>query len=86
MAGFGVMGGFFCYLWGMRLRAASYSFTAGKEGSALTVIIVPLWFFQLFSIHVDSINIMVLKVATSESLWHIQIRESSFLLDSDGKR
>nr|XP_005888250.1 PREDICTED: protein KIAA0100 homolog [Bos mutus] len=29
---------------------------------------------------------MVLKVATSESLWHIQIRESSFLLDSDGKR
>ncbi|XP_036196601.1 protein KIAA0100 homolog isoform X5 [Myotis myotis] len=41
---------------------------------------------QLFSIHVDSINIMVLKVATSESLWHIQIRESSFLLDSDGKR
>ncbi|XP_036264614.1 protein KIAA0100 homolog isoform X5 [Pipistrellus kuhlii] len=41
---------------------------------------------QLFSIHVDSINIMVLKVATSESLWHVQIRESSFLLDSDGKR
>nr|KAF6415994.1 hypothetical protein HJG59_007243 [Molossus molossus] len=29
---------------------------------------------------------MVLNVATSESLWHIQIRESSFLLDSDGKR
>ncbi|XP_068387800.1 bridge-like lipid transfer protein family member 2 isoform X3 [Eschrichtius robustus] len=43
-------------------------------------------FCQLFSIHVDSINIMVLKVATSESLWHIQIRYSSFLLDSDGKR
>ncbi|XP_057569958.1 bridge-like lipid transfer protein family member 2 isoform X4 [Hippopotamus amphibius kiboko] len=43
-------------------------------------------FCQLFSIHVDSINIMVLKVATSESLWHIQIRDSSFLLDSDGKR
>lgn len=29
---------------------------------------------------------MVLKVATSESLWHIQIRDCSFLLDSDGKR
>ncbi|XP_044528771.1 protein KIAA0100 homolog isoform X1 [Gracilinanus agilis] len=41
---------------------------------------------QLFSIHVDSINIMVLKVATSESLWHIQISRSRFLLESDGKR
>ncbi|XP_074045153.1 bridge-like lipid transfer protein family member 2 isoform X4 [Macrotis lagotis] len=41
---------------------------------------------QLFSIHVDSINIMVLKVTTSESLWHIQISRSRFLLDSDGKR
>nr|XP_023411892.1 protein KIAA0100 homolog [Loxodonta africana] len=29
---------------------------------------------------------MVLKVATSESLWHIQISGSSLLLDSDGKR
>lgn len=43
-------------------------------------------FCQLFSIHVDAINIMVLKVATSESLWHIQISRSKFLLDSDGKR
>lgn len=42
-------------------------------------------FCQLFSIHVDAINIMVLKVATSESLWHIQISRSRFLLDSDGK-
>ncbi|XP_072495879.1 bridge-like lipid transfer protein family member 2 isoform X2 [Notamacropus eugenii] len=41
---------------------------------------------QLFSIHVDSINIMVLKVATSESLWHIQISRTRILLDSDGKR
>uniref|UniRef100_A0A7N4P6H7 Bridge-like lipid transfer protein family member 2 n=1 Tax=Sarcophilus harrisii TaxID=9305 RepID=A0A7N4P6H7_SARHA len=41
---------------------------------------------QLFSIHVDSINIMVLRVATSESLWHIQISRSRFLLDSDGKK
>uniref|UniRef100_A0A8C5LG97 Bridge-like lipid transfer protein family member 2 n=1 Tax=Jaculus jaculus TaxID=51337 RepID=A0A8C5LG97_JACJA len=41
---------------------------------------------QLFSIHVDAINIMVLKVATSESLWHIQISRSRFLLDSDGTR
>nr|AAH48096.1 KIAA0100 protein [Homo sapiens]AAY19515.1 BCOX [Homo sapiens] len=29
---------------------------------------------------------MVLKVDTSESLWHIQISRSRFLLDSDGKR
>uniref|UniRef100_G3T406 Bridge-like lipid transfer protein family member 2 n=1 Tax=Loxodonta africana TaxID=9785 RepID=G3T406_LOXAF len=43
-------------------------------------------FCQLFSIHVETINIMVLKVATSESLWHIQISGSSLLLDSDGKR
>ncbi|XP_074119806.1 bridge-like lipid transfer protein family member 2 isoform X1 [Sminthopsis crassicaudata] len=41
---------------------------------------------QLFSVHVDSINIMVLRVATSESLWHIQISRSRFLLDSDGKK
>ncbi|XP_038614966.1 protein KIAA0100 homolog isoform X2 [Tachyglossus aculeatus] len=41
---------------------------------------------QLFSVHVDSVNIMVLNVATSESLWHIQISRSRFLLDSDGKR
>ncbi|XP_023595401.1 bridge-like lipid transfer protein family member 2 isoform X2 [Trichechus manatus latirostris] len=43
-------------------------------------------FCQLFSIHIETINIMVLKVATSESLWHIQISGSSLLLDSDGKR
>ncbi|XP_051014003.1 protein KIAA0100-like [Acomys russatus] len=42
-------------------------------------------FCQLFSIHVDAVNIMVLKVATSESLWHVQISRSRLLLDSDGK-
>ncbi|XP_027241043.1 protein KIAA0100 [Cricetulus griseus] len=42
-------------------------------------------FCQLFSIHVEAINIMVLKVATSESLWHIQMSRSRFLVDSDGK-
>nr|XP_048680323.1 protein KIAA0100 homolog isoform X1 [Caretta caretta] len=41
---------------------------------------------QLFSIHVESINIMVLHVATSESLWHIQLTRTRLLLDSDGKR
>ncbi|KAM4700309.1 bridge-like lipid transfer protein family member 2 isoform 2-T2 [Discoglossus pictus] len=41
---------------------------------------------QLLSIHVDSINIMVLNVAESESLWHMTVSKTSFLLDSDGKR
>ncbi|XP_050785010.1 bridge-like lipid transfer protein family member 2 isoform X6 [Gopherus flavomarginatus] len=41
---------------------------------------------QLFSVHVESINIMVLHVATSESLWHIQVTRTRLLLDNDGKR
>lgn len=43
-------------------------------------------FHQLFSIHMDSINIMVLHVATSESLWHIQASKTRLLLNGDGKR
>lgn len=70
---------------GIMLRSASHS-QPGRKGDALTLIIVHPRSFQLFSIHVDAINIMVLKVATSESLWHIQISRSKFLLDSDGKR
>lgn len=41
---------------------------------------------QLFSIHMDSINIMVLHVATSESLWHIQASQTRLLLNGNGKR
>uniref|UniRef100_A0A8C0GPD0 Bridge-like lipid transfer protein family member 2 n=1 Tax=Chelonoidis abingdonii TaxID=106734 RepID=A0A8C0GPD0_CHEAB len=41
---------------------------------------------QLFSVHVESINIMVLHEATSESLWHIQVTRMRLLLDNDGKR
>ncbi|XP_019400878.1 PREDICTED: protein KIAA0100 homolog [Crocodylus porosus] len=40
---------------------------------------------QLVSVHVDSVNIMVLHVATSESLWHIQVTRTRLLLDSDGR-
>ncbi|XP_075445376.1 bridge-like lipid transfer protein family member 2 isoform X2 [Ascaphus truei] len=40
---------------------------------------------QLLSVHLDSINIMVLNVAKSESLWHMTVSRTSFLLDSDGK-
>ncbi|XP_009584952.1 PREDICTED: LOW QUALITY PROTEIN: UPF0378 protein KIAA0100-like, partial [Fulmarus glacialis] len=40
---------------------------------------------QLFSIHMDSINIIVLHMATSESLWHIQASKTRLLLNGDGK-
>ncbi|XP_075052913.1 bridge-like lipid transfer protein family member 2 [Mixophyes fleayi] len=41
---------------------------------------------QLLSVHLDSVNIMVLNVAESESLWHVTFSKTSILLDSDGKR
>uniref|UniRef100_A0A8C5MXP2 Bridge-like lipid transfer protein family member 2 n=1 Tax=Leptobrachium leishanense TaxID=445787 RepID=A0A8C5MXP2_9ANUR len=41
---------------------------------------------QLLSVHLDSINIMVLNVADSESLWHMTISRSNFILESDGSR
>uniref|UniRef100_A0ACB8EDV9 Uncharacterized protein n=1 Tax=Sphaerodactylus townsendi TaxID=933632 RepID=A0ACB8EDV9_9SAUR len=40
---------------------------------------------QLFSVHVNSVNIMVLHVAASESLWHVQIARTSLLLGCDGR-
>ncbi|KAM9218348.1 bridge-like lipid transfer protein family member 2 [Leptosomus discolor] len=40
---------------------------------------------QLFSIHMDSINVMVLHAATSESLWHIQASKTRLLLNGNGK-
>ncbi|KAG9486015.1 hypothetical protein GDO78_008877 [Eleutherodactylus coqui] len=41
---------------------------------------------QLLSVHLDSVNIMVLNVALSESLWHMTLTKTSIVLDSDGKR
>ncbi|XP_053313051.1 bridge-like lipid transfer protein family member 2 [Spea bombifrons] len=41
---------------------------------------------QLISVHLDSINIMVLNVAESESLWHMTVSRTGLILDSDGKR
>ncbi|XP_074869814.1 bridge-like lipid transfer protein family member 2 isoform X2 [Carettochelys insculpta] len=41
---------------------------------------------QIFSVHVESINVMVLHVAASESLWHIQVTRTRLLVESDGKR
>uniref|UniRef100_A0A2K5XRQ5 Bridge-like lipid transfer protein family member 2 n=1 Tax=Mandrillus leucophaeus TaxID=9568 RepID=A0A2K5XRQ5_MANLE len=67
--------------------SAPFSQSAGVDQKELSFSPSLLKIFcQLFSIHVDAINIMVLKVDTSESLWHIQISRSRFLLDSDGKR
>ncbi|XP_077167893.1 bridge-like lipid transfer protein family member 2 [Paroedura picta] len=40
---------------------------------------------QLFSVHVDSVNIMVLHVAASESLWHVQITRTCLLLGCEGQ-
>ncbi|KAM6464675.1 bridge-like lipid transfer protein family member 2 isoform 2-T2 [Liasis olivaceus] len=40
---------------------------------------------QLCSFHVDSVNIMVLHVAASESLWHVQVSRSQVLLGCDGR-
>ncbi|XP_073472876.1 bridge-like lipid transfer protein family member 2 isoform X2 [Aquarana catesbeiana] len=41
---------------------------------------------QLLSIHLDSLNIMVLNVAESESLWHVTFSKINVILDSDGKK
>ncbi|CAH2220004.1 Hypothetical predicted protein [Pelobates cultripes] len=43
-------------------------------------------FSQLLSVHLDSVNIMVLNVADSESLWHMTVSRTNFILDSDGNR
>ncbi|KAL8198946.1 UNVERIFIED_CONTAM: hypothetical protein K2H54_030212 [Gekko kuhli] len=40
---------------------------------------------QLFSVHVQSVNVMVLHVAASESLWHVQITRTCILLGCDGR-
>ncbi|XP_042298610.1 protein KIAA0100 homolog [Sceloporus undulatus] len=40
---------------------------------------------QLCSFHVDSVNVMVLHVAASESLWHVQVSRARILLDWDGR-
>uniref|UniRef100_G1QQQ2 Bridge-like lipid transfer protein family member 2 n=1 Tax=Nomascus leucogenys TaxID=61853 RepID=G1QQQ2_NOMLE len=67
--------------------SAPFSQSAGVDQKELSFSPSLLKIFcQLFSVHVDAINIMVLKVDTSESLWHIQISRSRFLVDSDGKR
>ncbi|XP_024866117.1 protein KIAA0100 isoform X1 [Kryptolebias marmoratus] len=41
---------------------------------------------QLLSFHVSSINVMVLNVALSESLWHMTVAGITLLLDHQSKR
>ncbi|CAB1348981.1 unnamed protein product [Coregonus sp. 'balchen'] len=41
---------------------------------------------QLLSFHIDSINVMVLNLALSESLWHMTTSSIDLLLDHQGKR
>ncbi|XP_072286286.1 bridge-like lipid transfer protein family member 2 isoform X2 [Pyxicephalus adspersus] len=41
---------------------------------------------QLLSIHLDSVNVMVLNVAESESLLHVTFSKINLILDSDGKK
>lgn len=49
-------------------------------------ISLPILFFQLLSFHVSSINVMVLNLAMTESLWHMTITGISLLLDHQNKR
>ncbi|XP_038829557.1 protein KIAA0100-like [Salvelinus namaycush] len=41
---------------------------------------------QLLSFHIDSINVMVLNLALSESLWYMTTSSIDLLLDHQGKR
>ncbi|KAM6960533.1 bridge-like lipid transfer protein family member 2 [Aplochiton taeniatus] len=41
---------------------------------------------QLLSFHIDSINVMVLNLALSESLWHMTTTEIALLLDYQSKK
>lgn len=52
----------------------------------LTVSHIVFLGFQLLSFHISSINVMVLNLALSESLWHMTITGITLLLDHQSKR
>ncbi|XP_019133663.2 protein KIAA0100 isoform X6 [Larimichthys crocea] len=59
----------------------------GKKHGKITVSPTTLRFLsQLLSFHVSSINVMVLNIALSESLWHMTIAGITLLLDHQSKR
>uniref|UniRef100_A0A3B4AFW2 FMP27/BLTP2/Hobbit GFWDK motif-containing RBG unit domain-containing protein n=1 Tax=Periophthalmus magnuspinnatus TaxID=409849 RepID=A0A3B4AFW2_9GOBI len=58
----------------------------GKKSGKMSVNPTLLRFFsQLLSFHISSINIMVLNLALSESLWHMTITGITLLLDHQSK-
>ncbi|XP_068172952.1 bridge-like lipid transfer protein family member 2 isoform X1 [Antennarius striatus] len=59
----------------------------GKKSGKIAVSPTMLRFLsQLLSFHISSINVMVLNLALSESLWHMTITGITFLLDHQSKR
>ncbi|XP_072248320.1 bridge-like lipid transfer protein family member 2 [Leuresthes tenuis] len=59
----------------------------GKKSRKPSVSPTTLHFLsQLLSFHVSSINVMVLNLALSESLWHMTITGITLLLDHQSKR
>lgn len=59
----------------------------GKKSGKISVNPTTLRFLsQLLSFHISSINVMVLNIALSESLWHMTITGITLLLDHQSKR
>ncbi|XP_034556808.1 protein KIAA0100-like [Notolabrus celidotus] len=59
----------------------------GKQSGKISVSPTTLRFLsQLLSFHISSINVMVLNIALSESLWHMTISGITLLLDHQSKR
>lgn len=59
----------------------------GKKSGKMSVSPTTLRLLsQLLSFHISSINVMVLNIALSESLWHMTITGITLLLDHQSKR
>ncbi|XP_034062904.1 protein KIAA0100-like isoform X3 [Gymnodraco acuticeps] len=59
----------------------------GKKSGKFSISPTTLRFLsQLLSFHVSSINVMVLNLALSESLWHMTVTGITLLLDHQSKR
>ncbi|XP_074535458.1 bridge-like lipid transfer protein family member 2 isoform X3 [Halichoeres trimaculatus] len=59
----------------------------GKQSGKISLNPTTLRFLsQLLSFHISSINVMVLNLALSESLWHMTISGITLLLDHQSKR
>ncbi|KAM3616443.1 uncharacterized protein V6R79_017941 [Siganus canaliculatus] len=59
----------------------------GKNSGKISVSPTTLRFLsQLLSFHISSINVMVLNIVLSESLWHMTVTGITLLLDHQSKR